>query len=267
MEVIDRSSLSIVAHGSQQGGLYHITSFSSHQSLIDDSHLHQLFASHQALLSKEANDLWHSRFGHVSPSTLQQLFSKSMVTGLPKPHIPRDHVCSSCAMGKLHRASFPLEGFTLRATRILELVHVDLAGPMEVSTLGGSHYYMLLVDDYSRKKWVYFLCRKADALSHFQQWLALVETQAQCKLSSLRSDNGGEFVAFDGFLASKGIHHQTTIPYTPSQNGVVERKNRTVKEIACTMLYHANLPTSFWGEAIATSVIFSTGLLPKLYQV
>ena len=73
---------------------------------------------------------------------------------------------------------------------------------MEVPSLGGSRYYMLLVDDYSRKLWVYFLTHKSDALSNFQHWLLLMETQANCKVSTLRSDNGGEFIAFEDFLAS-----------------------------------------------------------------
>ena len=76
----------------------------------------------------------------------------------------------------------------------------------------------------------------------------------QIAVSFLRTDNGGEFTAFEEFLASKGIQRQTTIPYTPQQNGVVERKNRTVKEMARTLLQHASLPPSFWGEAVATSV-------------
>ena len=101
---------------------------------------------------------------------------------------------------------------------------------MEVPSLGGSRYYMLLVDDFSRKLWVYFLTHKSDALPNFQHWLRLTEKQSNSKVSTLRSDNGGEFIAFEDFLASNGILHQTSLPYTPQQNGVVERKNRTVKE-------------------------------------
>ena len=101
VEVIDRQSLSLVAHGYQSGGLYYVSSFSSQMSL-HDSHIHQIFATPQVLLTKEESDLWHSRFGHVPYATLQQLFSKSMVTGLPKLKPPCHHVCSSCALGKSH---------------------------------------------------------------------------------------------------------------------------------------------------------------------
>ena len=128
--------MSLVANGYHSDGLYYISSFTSHMP-TEESHLHQIFSSPKALLSKEENTLWHSQFGHVPYETSLQLFSKSMVTGLPQPHVPRHQVCSSCALGKQHRASFPLES-TNRATRILELIHVDLAGPMEVPSLGGS---------------------------------------------------------------------------------------------------------------------------------
>ena len=76
-----------------------------------------------------------------------------------------------------------------------------------------------------------------------------VENQASCKVSHLRTDNGGKFTSFEDFLASKGIQRQTTKPYSPQQNGVVERKNQTVKEMARSLLHHASLPPSFWGEA------------------
>ena len=98
-----------------------------------------------------------------------------MVTGLPQLQVPCHHVCSSCAFGNQHRASFRLEA-THQATHILELIHVDLAGPMEVLSLGGLCYYMLLVDDFSRKLWVYFLTLKSESLSIFQQWLVFIET-------------------------------------------------------------------------------------------
>lgn len=121
------------------------------------------------------------------------------MNGLPKLHNPHHHICSSCAQGKQHQASFPEEA-SHRATHILELVHVELAGPMEVASLGGSRYYMLLIR----------------SLMHFliSSWLAQVENQARCKVSFLRADNGGEFTVFEDYLSTKGIQRQTTIFYT-----------------------------------------------------
>ena len=82
----------------------------------------------------------------------------------------------------------------------------------------------------------------------------------------MRSNNGDEFIAFEDFLASKGIHHQTMIPYTPQQNGMVERKNQTVEEMARSMLHHAKLPSCFWGEAIATTVYLLNWSTTKALQ-
>ena len=106
VEVIDRSSLSLVAHGTQQEGLYYVSSFSSSLSK-HESHLHQLFASSKAFLTKEASDLWHVHNGHVLYATLHQLFTKDLVVVLPKIKQPRHHVCSSCAPSKLHQDPFP----------------------------------------------------------------------------------------------------------------------------------------------------------------
>ena len=106
-----------------------------------------------------------------------------MVEGLPKL-CKTHHVCPSCAKGKLSRSSFPEEA-SHRASHILELIHADLAGPLEVEALGGSKYFLLLVDDFSRMSWVYFLKRKSDALIHFNVWITQVENKASCKVSHL----------------------------------------------------------------------------------
>ena len=107
VEVIDRSSLSLVAHVTQQGGLYYVSSFSLLSLSKHESHLHQLFASSKAFLTKESSDLWHARYGHVPYATLHQLFMKDLVAGLPQVKQPRHHVCSSCAAGKIHQDPFP----------------------------------------------------------------------------------------------------------------------------------------------------------------
>ncbi|MCO5595838.1 hypothetical protein L7F22_049889 [Adiantum nelumboides] len=252
VEVIDHTSLSLVAHGTHRDGLYYVNSFTSTLS-PHESHLHKLFSSSKALLTKEECALWHSRYGHVPYATLHQLFTKEMVVGLPKLKEPRHQVCSSCAAGKLHCTPLPLH-VSWRASRALELIHADLTGPLEVPTLGGSLYYLLLIDDFSRMSWVFFLRKKSKALSKFEEWIALVKKQTELKVVTLRTDNGGEFVTFKPFLAASGISHHTIVPYTTEQSGVAERKNRIIKEMAYSMLHHASLHSSFWGEAVATAI-------------
>jgi transposase InsO family protein len=130
----------------------------------------------------------------------------------------------------------------------LDLVHVDLHGPMKTPTMSGAKYFLLLVDDFSRKMWVYFLNKKSDCFSKFVAWKYLVEKQTGKQVKALRSDNGGEFVStqFKELCKREGIHRKYTTPYTPQQNGVVERRNRTVMEMERCMVHNQNVPYQYW---------------------
>lgn len=141
-------------------------------------------------------------------------------------------------------------------TLLLELVHSDLCGPLEVPSLGGSPYFMTIIDDFSRYTTVYLLKRKSEAFQYFQLFYKKVENILDRKLKSLRTDNGGEYISseFCKYRNINGIVHQTTIPYTPQQNGVAERMNRTLLNHARAMLQSKNLNKSFWAEALQTSV-------------
>jgi transposase InsO family protein len=133
---------------------------------------------------------------------------------------------------------------------------MDLCGPMKNTTLGGARYFMLIIDDFSRKVWVYFLTEKSQAFSKFEEWVFLVENETSMKVRKIRFDNGGEFISqvFHNFCSQRGITHQFSTPNTPQQNGVIERKNRTVQEMARTMLSQSDLPLSFWGDVVSTAV-------------
>ncbi|CAK1546208.1 unnamed protein product [Leptosia nina] len=119
--------------------------------------------------------------------------------------------------------------YTHTHTKTLQLVHSDIFGPMETSPLGGAKYFMTLIDDYSKKDFVY-LHKKSDVLETFKEFKSQAEKQLECSIKCLRSDNGLEYVNanFSEFLKSNGIFHQTTTTYMPEQNGVAERMNRTV---------------------------------------
>ncbi|MCO5570400.1 hypothetical protein L7F22_024121 [Adiantum nelumboides] len=115
---------------------------------------------------------------------------------------------------------------------------------------------LVLVDDFSWYTWVSFLKLKSEAFGSIRDWKAMVEKEKDLKVKSIRSDKGGEFLSenFARWCKSEGIRRQLTTPYTPSQNGVVERKNRTIMELARAMLAHASLPRSYWAEACNTAV-------------
>lgn len=203
----------------------------------------------------ENSDLWHKRLGHISMHTLQKLLRKQLVKGLPSitldEHLP---VCDACRKGKQTRASF--KSVLTQATSCpLELLHMDLIGPIQVTSLGGARYAYVIVDDYSRYTWVRFLGQKSETFENFEKLVHLIENQSEFKIKTIRSDRGTEFINknFLSFCEGKGIKHQYSVARTPEQNGVVERKNRSLIEMTRTMLCDSSLPRYFWAEAMNTA--------------
>ncbi|MCO5562965.1 hypothetical protein L7F22_016601 [Adiantum nelumboides] len=197
-------------------------------------------------------ELWHARFGHVGYGSLMTLQRHNMVHDLSLLEMPPRHVCEGCVLGKMHRFAFSQDG-SVRATRKLQLVHSDVRGPMRTPSVGNSLYFVTFIDDFSRFCWVYPLKAKSDVFAIFQHYVSMVENETGCKVKTLRTDRGGEYMsgAFKDFLEKKGIKHQCTMPYTPQQNGVTERKNRSLMEMARCMLKAKSLPHKLWMEAVA----------------
>ncbi|MCO5553040.1 hypothetical protein L7F22_006560 [Adiantum nelumboides] len=197
-------------------------------------------------------ELWHARFGHVGYGSLMTLQRHNMVHDLSLLEMPPRHVCEGCVLGKMHRFAFSQDGF-VRATRKLQLVHSDVCGPMRTPSVGNSLYFVTFIDDFSRFCWVYPLKERSDVFAVFQHYVSMVENETGCKVQTLRTDRGGEYMsdAFKDFLGKKGIKHQCTMPYTPQQNGVAERKNRSLMQMARCMLKAKSLPHKLWMEAIS----------------
>ena len=174
-----------------------------------------------------------------------------MVCNLPSIHVPSNHVCEGCILGKMHRFSFPKDANVL-ATHKLQLVHSDVCGPMRTPSIGGYLYFLTFIDDATRHTWVYPLKEKSNVFSCFKEFLHLAENLSGHKLITLRTDRGGEYMSheFNAFLKDRGIIHQCTTPYTPQQNGLAERKNRSLMEMARCMLNGKKLPHKFWLEAV-----------------
>ena len=141
-------------------------------------------------------------------------------------------MCKQCQLGKMTKSSFKRKTFTLED--LLEIVHIDLCGPIEVQSYKGDKYIMLFVDDYSRMMTAMFLKQNSDTFQMFKWYLARVEKEIGKNLKYLRSDRGGEFKSkeFEMFYNDKGIKRQTSSPRTPPQNGIVERRNRSVMDYA-----------------------------------
>ncbi|KAL4297638.1 hypothetical protein GQ457_12G007010 [Hibiscus cannabinus] len=200
---------------------------------------------------------WHMRFGHLNFGALKMLGEKKMVNGIPTISHP-NQLCEACLLGKHARSSFPKEA-TSRATEPLQLVHTDVCGPIKPLSFGKSRYFLLFIDDYSRKTWVYFLKQKSEAFGAFKNFKALVEKESGFEIKSLRSDRGGEFTSneFNDFCKANGIRRPLTVPRSPQQNGVAERKNRTILNMARSMLKAKNMPKEFWAEAVSCAVYLS----------
>lgn len=195
---------------------------------------------------------WHSRLAHMSQSSMEALARKGY---LKKEEVKSLGFCEACAMGKSHKLSFPKAKHSTKG--ILDYVHSDLWGSPNVTpSLSGCKYFLTFIDDYSRKVWIYFLRTKDEAFQKFEEWKILVENQTQRRLKCLRTDNGLEFCnnAFDKICKDTGVKRHKTCPYTPQQNGVSERMNRTIMDKVRSMLHETGLGAEFWAEAASTAV-------------
>ena len=208
-------------------------------------------------------NIWHQRYGHLGYDSLKTLEEKEMVNGLKMccDAQVNHQQCESCAFGKQHRNKFPKKAES-ETKQPLELVHSDVCGPMSVDSVGGSRYFVTFIDDFSRYTVVYTMKTKGETLLKFKEYVALMENATGHKvmklrtIKRLRTDNGGEYTSneFNQYCKDKGIQRELTIPYSPQQNGVAERMNRTILDLARSMLHQTNLGFEFWAEAIATAV-------------
>ena len=177
-----------------------------------------------------------------------------MADGLLISEDNKDHFCEGCIFGKQHRLPFPT-GWT-RAKKIGQLVHSDVCGPISVPAVGGSVYFVTFKDDFSGYCVIHFIKQKSEVMAFFQQYVQRIKVEFGNPVVTLRSDNGGEYIGkiFERWLLENGIRHETTVAYTPEQNGVAERINRTILESARSMMHFASLSLSLWAEACNTAV-------------
>lgn len=198
-------------------------------------------------------ELWHARLGHTNFDNYRRLQSGS--NGLPVIKKTNDQLCSGCLKGKQTVMSFP-KSSQQKTTKVLQLVHSDVMGPMKTTSNGGARYLLTFVDDYSRFVTGYFLKKKSEVADKFIHYKSQVENQWGEKIKCVRSDNGTEFVnkRFDDVCNTSGIVHQRTAPYSPQQNGLAERMNRTIMEMARCMMQHKCVEPRWWGEACNTAI-------------
>ncbi|KAJ9561525.1 hypothetical protein OSB04_006685 [Centaurea solstitialis] len=198
--------------------------------------------------------LWHRRFSHQNFSDISKLANGGLVKGLPKLTFDRDSLCPACQMGKMKRSSHKSKTES-SCQSPLEMLHMDLCGPMRIQSISGKKYILVMVDEYSRYTWLEFLRMKSEAPELIIKFIKRIQVLLQLPVRKIRSDNGTEFknATLDAYLTSVGISHNFSGAYTPQQNGVVERRNRTLVEAARTMLAYSGLPLTFCAEAVSTA--------------
>jgi transposase InsO family protein len=229
-------------------------------------HTHMITNRMFVMLAEQHNDaclqvtqedltgLWHRRFGHLHQKGLQCLEHKQMVEGMPKIK-ETNKVCEVCSKGKQHRDEMPKKA-NWRASEKLQLIHSDLCGPITPTTMSNKRYILTFIDDFSRKTWIYLLAEKGETFEKFRHFKTKVEKETGMSIKCLRSDRGGEYTSqnFLDFCSTQGIKRQLSTSYTPQQNGVAERKNRTLMNMVRCLLVEGRMPRSFWAEAATWSV-------------
>ncbi|WVZ81383.1 LOW QUALITY PROTEIN: hypothetical protein U9M48_028765 [Paspalum notatum var. saurae] len=194
---------------------------------------------------------WHRRLGHLSFDLASRLSSMGLIRGLPKLRAEKDLVCHPCRHGKMVAAShIPMS--QVMTSYPGELLHMDIVGPARVASVSGKWYVLVVVDDFSRFLWVFFMESKDEAFGFVRDLVLRLRNESHKAMRAIRSDNGGEFrnSRFENFCRDLAL---VFFSIYPPQNGVVERKNRTLVEMARTMLDEHRTPRRFWAEAVNTA--------------
>ncbi|GJS10178.1 putative ribonuclease H-like domain-containing protein [Tanacetum coccineum] len=178
----------------------------------------------------DESNLWHRRLGHINFKNMNKLVRGNLVRGLPSKIFENDHSCVACQKGKQHKASCKAK-LVNSISKPLHMLHMDLFGPTNVKSLMKKSYCLVVTDDFSRFSWVFFLATKDETSGILKTFITEIENQ----------------------LDYKGIKREFSVARTPQQNGVAERRNRTLIEAARTMLVDSKLPTTFWAEAVNTA--------------
>ena len=193
--------------------------------------------------------LWHDRLAHISFRSLKYMAKHGLISYKDEDK----KTCEVCIQVKMTKKPFPKAE---RNTTLLDLVHSDICELNGILTRGGNRYFITFIDDHSKYTYVYLMKHKDQAFQMFKTYKSEVENQIGKKIKILRSDRGGEYfpIEFSFFCEENGIVHETSAPYTPQQNGLAERKNRsTLVDMLNSMLVNAGLPHNLWGEALLTA--------------
>nr|GEU81111.1 hypothetical protein [Tanacetum cinerariifolium] len=220
------------------------------KNIIPSRDLTYLFAK----ATIDESNLWHRRLSHINFKTMNKLVKGNLVRGLPTKVFENNNTCVACKKGKQHRVSCKTKPISF-VDQLLYRIHMDLFRPTFVKSLNKKIYCLVVTDDYSRFTCVFFLATKDETSPILKTFITGLENQLSLNVKVIRNDNGTEFKNNDlnQFCGMKGIKREFSVPRTPQQNGIGERKNRTLIEATRTMLGDSLLPIPFWVEAVNTA--------------
>lgn len=242
-EFQDQLSGRMIGSARMIDGLYYFD-----ETLFNNKQVQGLSSSTSSMPVREQIMLWHLRLGHPSFLYLKHLFP-----GLFKTVDCNSLHCDTCYLSKSHRSSYQSKSY--RTSKPFYLIHSDVWGPSKITTASGKKWFVTFIDDHTRLCWVYLMSTKSEVEQLFKDFYHMVENQFQTKISILRTDNGTEYFknCLGTFLSEKGVQHQSTCRDTPQQNGIAERKNRHLLEVARALMFSMNVPKFLWGDAILTA--------------
>ncbi|KAL1203440.1 Retrovirus-related Pol polyprotein from transposon RE1 [Cardamine amara subsp. amara] len=222
----------VLGKGETKGELYALKDLKKPSNSTNSCHV-----------ASSSSDLWHATLGHPHSRALNLIM----------PNVVFDNSkCESCILGKHCRSVF--QNSISIYENCFDLVHSDVWTSTCLSR-DNLKYFVTFIDEKSKYTWVTLLPSKDRVFEAFVNFQTYVTNHFNANIKVLRSDNGGEYTSntFKAHLANHGILHQTSCPYTPHQNGVAERKNRYLMEVARSMMFHKNMPRRFWGDAVMTA--------------
>lgn len=188
---------------------------------------------------------WHRKLAHRNLNDIRKIEDIHIV------NCKCSNVCESCIKGKMTRKSFPKKAEN-KTMDILDIVVSDVCGPLQTESVGGSKYFVTFIDVHSRYCEIFFIKQKSEVFGKLKEFVERVSNQFKKKPKVIRSDRGSEYINKDiqEYLVNNGIKFECTVGYAPEQNGIAERKNRSLMEAARTMLFESGMSNCWWAEAI-----------------
>ena len=219
-------------------------------NLYIPSHLSSFTQTAAPVTSKPSLSLWHSRLGHASVGRLQTLVSSGQLGSINKEHFD----CLPCQVSK--QSALPFNKSDSFSSAPFDLIHSDVWGPSPTATMGGSRYFVIFIDDYSRYTWIFLMRSRSELPQLYFDFATMIKTQFSCDIKVFRADNAAEYndSGVLNFLRQHGSLPHRSCPGTSQQNGRAERKHRDILNTVRTLLTSASCPERFWGEAALTAV-------------